>query len=326
VISGKWLQVASVAGVLALSLAACGDDNGNGSGTGSNGGEELSGEILVAGSSTVTPLMERGAQLFQQANSGVRVTVTSTGTTAGFERFCRNETDISMASRPIQDEEVTTCGEAGVEFDEVQVANDALSAVVHPDNPLTCISIESLHAMWDEGSTVDSWGDVPGLETDVPDESLELYGPGTDSGTFDYWTEAVNGDEDVIRTDYSSIGEDDNAAINAVAGDPWASAYVPFSFIEEAGGIVKPLAIVSPDTGECVEPTLENVLTGVYVPLGRPLFIYPKGESLQRPEVVAFLEFYMENQEEITSSASYVPMNEDQVAVAQAKVDELAGS
>jgi phosphate transport system substrate-binding protein len=326
VIPKKWLSVAG-AGVLAFSLVACGgDDNGGNGGGGSNGGEELSGELIVAGSSTVTPLIERAAQLFQQANSGVRVTVTSTGTTAGFERFCRDETDISMASRPINEEEVATCGEAGVEFEEVQVANDALSAVVHPDNPLSCISIESLNAMWNEGSTVDSWGDVPGLETEVPDESLELYGPGSDSGTFDYWTDAVNGDEGVIRTDYNSIGEDDNAAINAVSGDPWASAYIPFSFITEAGGIVKPLAIVSPDTGECVEPTLENVLAGVYVPLGRPLFVYPKAASLQRPEVVAFLEFYMENQEEITSSASYVPMNEEQVVAAQAKVDELAGS
>ena len=184
------------------------------------------------------------------------------------------------------DDEVALCEENGIEFAEIQVANDALGAVVHPDNPLECISIEALKQMWDLDTPVDSWGDIEGLETEVPDEPLTLFGPGSDSGTFDYWTDVVNGDEGRIRTDYNSIGEDDAAAVNGVASDPWASAYIPFSYVQTAGGAVKALSIVNPDSGECVEPTLDNVLTGDYAPLGRPLFLYVSGGALERTEVL----------------------------------------
>jgi phosphate transport system substrate-binding protein len=336
VISKKWLQATTVVGVVALALAACGgdDDDAGNSGNdtvdnagneGGSDGEELSGSILIDGSSTVAPLSETAAELFQTENSGVQVTVGTSGTGGGFERFCIGETDISDASRPIKDEEAELCAENGIEFAEIQVANDALSAVVHPDNPLECISIEALNEMWDLDSPVDSWGDIQGLETDVPDEPLTLFGPGSDSGTFDYWTEEVNGETGRIRTDYNSIGEDDAAAINGVASDPGASAFIPFSYIETAGGAVKPLNVVNPDSGECVEPTLDNVLTGAYAPLGRPLFIYPSAQALDRPEVVAFIDFYLENQEQITTEATFIPMNEDQLAESQARVADLHG-
>ena len=145
--------------------------------------------------------------------------------------------------------------------------------IVNPNNPLTCITVDSLNQIWDKDSAVDSWGDVDGLDQDVGDEAMELFGPGSDSGTYDYFTEAVNGEEGVIRTDYNSIGENDNAAINGVAGDEWAMAYVPYSFVEEAGEQVKALEI---DGGDgCVAPTVETVQDGSYTPLGRPLFIYP---------------------------------------------------
>ena len=316
-ISRKWLSAAA-AGVLALGLVACGgDDNGDGDG--------LSGTILVDGSSTVAPLSETAAELFQLENSGVQVTVGTSGTGGGFERFCTGETDISDASRPIADDEVALCGENGVEFAEIQVANDALSAVVHPDNPLECISVEALNQMWDLDTPVDSWGDVEGLEVDLPDEPMTLFGPGSDSGTYDYWTDAVNGDEGRIRTDYQSIGEDDSAAVNGVAADPWATAYIPFSYVTTAGDAVKALNIVNPDTGECVEPTLDNVLTGTYAPLGRPLFIYPSSDALQRPEVLAFIDFFLDNQEGLTTEALFIPMNDDQLAEARARVEELHG-
>jgi phosphate transport system substrate-binding protein len=319
VISRKWLQLASVAGVLSLGLAACGNDDDGGDGG-------LSGEINVDGSSTVAPLSEEAARLFQAENPGVRVIVGTSGTGGGFERFCAGETDVSDASRPIADDEIAACEENAIEWEEVQVANDALSAVVHPDNPLECISVEALNQMWDLDTPVDSWGDVEGLDVELPDEEMTLYGPGSDSGTFDYWTDAINGEEDRIRTNYQSIGEDDNAAVQGVAGDPWASAFIPYSFIEEAAGAVKPLSIVNPDTGECVEPTLENVLAGAYVPLGRALFVYPSGAALEKPEVLAFLEFYIDNQEAITTAATFIPMTEEQVAESEAKIAELAGS
>jgi phosphate transport system substrate-binding protein len=335
VISKKWLQATAVAGVVALALAACGGDDDdadtntddtteNTSGDGSSS-EDLSGSILVDGSSTVAPLTETAAELFQAENSDVQVTVGTSGTGGGFERFCIGETDISDASRPIKDEEIALCEENGIEYAEIQVANDALGAVVNPENPLECISIEALNQMWDLDTPVDSWGDIEGLETDVPDEPLTLFGPGSDSGTFDYWTGEVNGEEGRIRTDYNSIGEDDAAAVNGVASDPWASAYIPFSYVETAGGAVKALSIVNPDTGECVEPTLDNVLTGDYAPLGRPLFIYISATALERPEVVAFVDFYLENQEQITTEATFIPMNEDQIAESQARVADLHG-
>jgi phosphate transport system substrate-binding protein len=318
VISKKWIVLACT-GLLALGVAACGDDDDDNGG----GGGGLSGNVRADGSSTVAPLTETAAELFQGENPDVRVTVGTSGTSGGFEKFCNGETEISDASRPIKEEEVDACAQNGVEYEEVQVANDALSAVVNPNNPLECISVESLHQIWDKGSEVDSWGDVDGLETDISDEELTLFGPGSDSGTYDYWTEAINGEEGVIRTDYNSIGEDDNAAINGVAGDEWAMAYIPFSFVEEAGGQVKPLAI---DGGDgCVEPSTETVQDGSYKPLGRPLFIYPSAEALQKEEVVSFIEFYIDNQEEITTQATYIPMTEEQVAASEEKVASLAG-
>src|SRR5919106_1294774 len=320
------LAVALVAS-LAFVVASCGDDENEGNGataSGSGGGEELSGTVRADGSSTVAPLTEFAAELFQEDNPSVRVTVGTSGTSGGFEKFCNGETEISDASRPIKDEEVAACKKNGVEYEEVQVANDALSAGVNPNNPVECVSVEQLNQIWDKGSKVDSWGDVEGLDVDVPDEKVTLFGPGSDSGTYDYWTESINGEEGVIRTDYNSIGEDDNAAVNGVAGDEWAMAYIPFSFVEEAAGQVKPLQVKNPDTGECVEPTAENVQNGTYVPLGRPLFIYPSAEALQKPEVLAFVKYYMDNQEEITTQATYIPMTEEQVAESNKKVDGLA--
>jgi phosphate transport system substrate-binding protein len=314
----KFGSIAGLALVVVLA-AACGGDSDAGS---SNGGE-LSGAVRADGSSTVGPLTETAAELFQQQQPGVRVTVGTSGTSGGFEKFCNGETDISNASRVIKEEEVEACAANGVEWEQVQVANDALSAVVHPDNPLECITVDQLKQAWDLGSKVDSWGDITGLQADLPDEKLTLFGPGSDSGTYDYWTGAINGEEGRIRTNYNSIGEDDNAAVQGVSGDRWAMAYIPFSFVEEAGGQVKPLAVENPDTGECVEPTLENVQDGSYAPLGRGLFIYPSAQALQREEVLAFIKFYIDNQAEITTQATFIPMTDEQVAASQEKIDSL---
>lgn len=314
--------LAAVAMALAATgIAACGSDDNESSG-GGDGSGSLSGTIRADGSSTVAPLTETAAEMFQAENPDVRVTVGTSGTSGGFEKFCNSETEISDASRPIKEEEVAACEQNGVEYEEVQVANDALSVVVNPSNPLECITTEQLKQIWNKGSQVDSWGDVEGLEADIGDEELTLFGAGSDSGTYDYWTEAINGEEGVIRTDYNSIGEDDNAAVNGVSGDEWAMAFIPYSFVTEAGDQVKALAVDG--GGGCVEPSIETVQDGSYTPLGRPLFIYPSAEALQKPEVVAFLEFYLENQEEITTQASYIPMNDQQLAEAQQKVETLA--
>jgi phosphate transport system substrate-binding protein len=322
VISKKWLLALGASSVLALGAAACGDDDDSDNG-GSAEASGLSGTIRIDGSSTVAPLTSIAAEEFQGQNPDVNVTVGTSGTSGGFEKFCAGETDANDASRQIEPEEKKLCADNGVEYGEVQVANDALSVIVNPNNPLTCISVESLNQIWDKGSTVDSWGDVEGLDTDVGDEDLELFGPGSDSGTYDYFTEAVNGEEGVIRTDYNSIGENDNAAINGVVGDEWAMAYVPYSFVEEAGEQVKALEI---DGGDgCIAPTVETVQDGSYTPLGRPLFVYPSAEALARPEFDAFLEFYIDNQATLTEAATFVPMTEEQTQASEQEIAKLIG-
>jgi phosphate transport system substrate-binding protein len=305
-----------------LGVAACGgDDDDDSGGSGASG---LSGEIRIDGSSTVAPLTETAAELFQEENPDTEVTVGTSGTSGGFEKFCNGETDISDASRAIEPTEEKACADNGVTYEEVQVANDALSVIVNPNNPVTCMTVEQLNSVWDKGSTVDSWGDIQGLDADVGDEELALFGAGSDSGTYDYFTEAINGEEGVIRTDYNSIGEDDNAAIQGVAGDEWAMAFVPYSFVTEAGDTVKALEV---DDGDgCVAPTEETVQDGTYVPLGRPLFIYPSGEALKEEVTVEFVRFYIDNQDEITTQATFIPMTEEQTAASKKKVEQLAGS
>jgi len=318
VTSSKWLTIVACVSVLALGVGACGDDDET-----SGGGGDLSGTIRIDGSSTVAPLSEAAAELFQAEQPGVKVTVGTSGTGGGFEKFCAGETDISDASRPIEEDEIAACKSNGIAFEEVQVANDALSVVVNPENPVECMTVEQVSQIWDRGSKVDSWGDVKGLEADVGDEGMELYGPGTDSGTFDHFTEAINGEEGVTRSNYNNIGEDDNGVINGVAGDEWALGYVPYSYVEESAGKVKPLQIENPESGECVAPTVETVQDASYVPLGRGLFVYPSGEALQKQEVLDFLTFYISENDPITEAATFVPMTEAQKEASQQKVDSL---
>jgi phosphate transport system substrate-binding protein len=317
VISRNWVAVLAATGALSLGLAACGGDDDDGS-----GGGDLSGTIRADGSSTVAPLTESAAEQFQGENPDVQVTVGTAGTSGGFEKFCNGETDISDASRPIEPEEEDACAENNIEYEELQVANDALSVIVNPNNPVTCMTVDQLNTIWDRGSTVDSWADIEDLDAEVGDEEITLFGAGSDSGTYDYFTEAINGEEGVIRTDYNSIGEDDNAAINGVVGDEWAMAFVPYSFVAEAGETVKSLEI---DDGDgCVAPSVETVQDGTYKPLGRPLFVYPSAEALQRPEVIEFLQFYIENQAAITEEATFIPMTEEQAQASTEAIDRLA--
>lgn len=314
-------RFAPVAAVLSLSLAlsACGNTDESGNPT-AGGGEdgELSGQVVVDGSSTVEPLSSAAAELFQAENPGVQVTVGTSGTGGGFEKFCRGETDISNASRVIGEDEIATCEENGVEFAELSVANDGLSVVVNPEADwVDCLTVEELNAIWDEGSTIDNWSQVRDGFPDVP---LELYGAGTDSGTFDYFTEAINGEEGRSRSDYGA-SEDDNVTVQGVEGSEGGMGYFGFSYVEENAGRVKPLAI---DGGDgCVEPSTETVQDGSYTPLGRQIYIYPSAEALERPEVQAFVDFYISNQAEIAEAALFIPLTEEQVSEVEARVEEL---
>ncbi len=280
--------------------------------------------INLDGSSTVGPFAEAAAELFMEANPDVRVTVGISGTGGGFEKFCNGETDGSNASRDISEEEITLCADNGIEFGRVTVANDALSVIVNKDNPLDCISVEALNALWQLDSTVSTWGDLPGVDAgSLASEAVVLYGPGTDSGTFDFFTEVINGEAGNIRTDYNNIGEDDNQAVQGVSGALGAMAFIPYSFYQEYQDTVKGLAI---DSGAgCVDPTIDNLLAGEYTPLGRSLFMFPAAEALQRPEVVAFYNFVIDQNEAIAEAAGLVALTGDQKAEQLAAVAGLSG-
>jgi phosphate transport system substrate-binding protein len=303
---------------LGLLAAACGGGDNDGETTG-GGGTQLSGTINIDGSSTVAPLSEAAAELFQEQNSGVRVTVGTSGTGGGFEKFCAGETDISDASRAIEDDEKQACASKGIKYEEVQVANDGLSVVVNNENTwANCLTTAQLKAIWDKGSKVNNWNQV---DPSFPNEPLKLFGAGTDSGTFDYFTNAINGEEGRSRSDYSAT-EDDNVTVTGVSGTKGGLGYFGLSYLQENEGKIKGVQV---DGGKgCVAPSTETVQDGSYTPLSRPLFIYPSDKALARPEVKAFAEFYVNNYQKIAEEALFVPLTEEQAAEAKQKVAQLA--
>jgi phosphate transport system substrate-binding protein len=309
------------AGALLLAIgllaAACGGDDDGGTTTG--GGTQLAGTINIDGSSTVAPLSEAAAELFQEQNEGVRVTVGTSGTGGGFEKFCAGETDISDASRAIEDDEKQACESKGIKYEEVQVANDGLSVVVNNENTwANCLTTAQLKAIWDKGSKVNNWNQV---DPSFPNEPLKLFGAGTDSGTFDYFTNAINGEEGRSRSDYSAT-EDDNVTVTGVSGTKGGLGYFGLSYLQENEGKIKGVQV---DGGKgCVAPSTETVQDGSYTPLSRPLFIYPSDKSLERPEVKAFLDFYVNNYQKIAEEALFVPLTEAQAAEAKQKITQLA--
>ncbi|MEU2160657.1 PstS family phosphate ABC transporter substrate-binding protein [Streptomyces chengbuensis] len=295
----------TLAAAVVVAVGACGGaDAGSG-----DGGGGLSGTIRVDGSSTVAPLSTAAAQLFQQRNPGVRITVGTSGTGGGFEKFCNGETDIADASRRITAEEQALCADKGVRYEELRIANDGLSVVVSKDNDFAdCLSVEQLRKIWEPGSRVDNWNQV---DPRFPDVELELFGPGTDSGTFDYFTQAVNGEEGRSRTDYSP-SEDDNVTVQGVSGSRGGLGYFGLSYYEENKDRLKLLRI---DGGNgCVAPTRTTVQNGTYRPLSRPLLIYPNAAALDRKEVEAFVEYYVENNADIARAAQFVPLSSRQEA------------
>ena len=310
-------RAAATAVGLVLTLAACG---GADAGAGSSEGSELSGTIQIDGSSTVAPLSEAAAELFQEENPDVNVVVGTSGTGGGFEKFCAGDIDISDASRPIKDEEIATCETAGIKYEEVTVANDGLAVVVNPENDwASCLTVEQLKKIWAPGSKVKNWKEV---DPSFPSEPLQLFGPGTDSGTFDYFTGEINGEEGASRTDFQP-SEDDNVIVQGVQGSKGALGYFGLSYVQENEGAIKAVEV---DGGEgCVAPSVETVLDGTYTPLGRPLFVYPSDKALARPEVKAFLEFYIENEKEIAEQALYVELSDEQQKESEEKIAKLVG-
>jgi phosphate binding protein len=252
---------------------------------------ELTGEVLIDGSSTVYPVTQAAAEEFAAFAPNVQVTVGISGTGGGFERFCNGETDISNASRPIDPDEAAVCAENGIEFIELPVAYDGLSVLVNPANDwAACLTVEELNTIWEpeaEGE-ITNWSQV---RSDFPDAPLNLYGAGTDSGTFDYFTQAINGEEGASRGDFQA-SEDDNILVQGIAGDPNALGFFGYSYYVANQDSLKLVAVDDGD-GECIEPSPETITDASYQPLSRPIFIYVKAESAERPEVDAFVDFYL---------------------------------
>ena len=316
--------------VLALGAAGCGREDGDADAaqapeTTGETAAELSGDVLSDGSSTVGPLTTAAAERFRDEQSAVNVEVGISGTGGGFERFCAGETDLSNASRPIdEEEEVPLCEENGVEFTEIQVAVDALTVVVNPANDWAdCLTVDELGTIWAPASEgeITSWSQVRDGFPDVP---LALAGAGTDSGTFDYFTDAVNGEEGASRSDYTA-SEDDNTTVQAVQGAEGGLGYFGLSYYLENEGALKALEIEN-ESGECVPPSADTAQAGDYNPLARPLFVYVKNESLARPEMQEFMRFYLTNIDAIATDALFIPPPADVKTESESTLEAAIGS
>ncbi len=286
-------QIGVVATSLALVLlTACSDDSST--------------NLRVDGSSTVGPLTSTAAELYAEESS-VKVSVGTSGTGGGLEKFCNSEIAIADASRPIKDSEKQICESNKVRYTQLQVANDALTVVVHKDNDfLSCLTTEQLKKLWDKDSPVKTWNQ---LDESFPDKPVKLFGPGTDSGTFDYFTDEINGEEGRSRTDYTA-SENDNVLVQGVSSDSNALGYFGYTYFEENADKLKAVQI---DNGEgCVKPSKQSAQDGSYAPLSRPLFVYVSDATDQRDDVIDFMRFYVDNIDKIVAEAKYVPLTTEQ--------------
>ena len=290
-----------------LAIAACssaGSTAAPSSGATAAPSAALGGSVTIDGSSTVYPITEAVAEEFQKANPGVRVTVAFSGTGGGFKKFCSGETDLNDASRPIKADsadEGAGCKSRGIDPIEMQVAIDGLSVLVNPaNNWVDCLTTAELRKIWDRDSAVKTWADV---RAGWPADTIKLFGPGADSGTFDYFTEVINGKAKQSRSDYTQ-SEDDNALVTGIAGDKNALGYFGFAYYEENRNKLK---VVPIDGGDgCVTPSLETIAAGSYTPLARPLYIYPSAQSLKKPAVAAFVKYYLDNVNIFVDDVGYI--------------------
>jgi phosphate transport system substrate-binding protein len=295
-------------GALAAGIIACGSSSDSDSGTGT-----ASGPVAIDGSSTVYPFAQAAAEGFQSENPDAKVTVGESGTGGGFEKFCAGETDISDASREIDsEEEVPVCKKNGVSYAQVQVANDGIAIVTNPDLKITCLKTDQLNQLWKKGSTVTDYNQ---LGSGTPAGEVSLYGPGTDSGTFDFFTEEINGEKGDTRTDYQP-SEDDNVLVQGVEGDKTALGYFGYSYYESNAD---KLNLVAVDAGSgCVKPTVETIQNGTYKPLSRALYMYVNTASLaDKPQVKAFIDYAVDNAEATAKTAQIVPLTAEQLSTAK---------
>lgn len=273
--------------------------------------------IKIDGSSTVYPITEAVAEEFQKLKKGaVNVTVGISGTGGGFKKFCRGETDISDASRPILKKEIEVCKEHGIEFIELPVAYDGLAVMVNPrNNWVKSLTVEDLKKMWEPAAQgkITRWNQI---RPEWPDAPLKLYGPGVDSGTFDYFTEAIVGKSKSSRGDFTS-SEDDNVLVQGIAGDKNALGYFGLAYYEENRDKLKLVAIVNPTTKKEVYPSLRTVMDGNYQPLSRPIFIYVNKKSAEKPEVKEFVDFYLKNASKLVKQVKYIPLPDKAYKLAQ---------
>ena len=317
--SGPWRAPVSAASAVsaprARALAMLALLAGWGCGAGGGGGAS-SRLIEIDGSSTVFPISQAMAEEFQIAGGrAVRVSVGVSGTGGGFQRFCNGETDITNASRQINEAEAAACRAEGIEPVEVQIARDGLTLVVHPSNDrVACVSVAELRRIWMPGSEIERWSQ---LRPDWPDEELKLYGPDTDSGTFDYFTAAVVGEAGASRGDYTASA-DDNVLVGGVSGDPGALGYFGYAYFEDNQ---EQLRAIEVDGGDgCVAPSRETILNGTYTPLARPMYIYIRRDALDRPEVRAFVHFTLEQAATLIPETGYIPLEPEAYAEIRARI------
>lgn len=294
--------------LLALASPGCG---------GGPASDGLSGLIELDGSSTVYPISQAMAEEFQiEHGRAVRVSVGVSGTGGGFQRFCNGETDISNASRPINESEAAACAGEGISALELQIAWDGLTVVAHPTNDwVGCVTVEELRRVWEPGSRLARWSQI---RPDWPDHELKLYGPDTDSGTFDYFTAAVVGEEGASRSDYTASA-DDNVLVAGVSGDPGALGYFGYAYFEENQDDLR--AVEVDGGGGCVAPSRQTILDGSYTPLARPMYIYVRRDALDRPEVRAFLGFYIDRAAALIPDTGYIPLAPEAYAEVRARID-----
>jgi phosphate transport system substrate-binding protein len=314
--SQRLMSLVAICGALTFGVAACGDDEEETAGGGDASAQESSGEdrsklsgtVRIDGSSTVQPIAEAGSELFQEEAPNVKVTVGGAGTGDGFERFCRGEIVIADASRAIEAEEIEACEKGGVKPVEVQVGIDGLTVVANQslEFPNNCVTTEQLKELLDPKSKVKNYSE---LGDGFPDQEVSFFTPGTESGTYDYFTEEVLETDAEQRTDQVQTSADDNQIVTGISGTEGALGYVGYSFAEENKDKLKILQV---DGGDgCVEPTLETIASGEYKPLSRPLFMYPSEKTVAQPEVKSFISFILENNKEIVEASGYITLPDD---------------
>ena len=309
---------------LATTAAACGDDENesgaSGGGDQAEGPSGLTGSIAIDGSSTVQPFAESAAESFGENNPDVKITVGGAGTGDGFEKFCRGETQISDASRPIEDDEKAACEKEGVAYTELQVANDGITVVTNKDTQIDCLTTDQLKEVFGPDAKATKYNEI---DPKLPDQEISLFTPGSESGTYDFFTDEINGEEGVQREKGVQTSADDNQTVTGVEGQAGAMGYFGFSFYEQNQDKLNAVAV---DGGSgCVKPSSETIQDGSYKPLARPIFMYVNNAELKKPEVKGFLQYAVDNQQTVSEAAKIVPMSTEQQDKSKQAITAAAG-